>query len=236
MSDGGIDTSRIVIMNSDGSNMQELGPGCMPSLSPDNKEIVFSQPSQGIVKMKADGSGRTQIDASGWGTQWSPDGKHIAWAIGNRVILMNTETNQRSQLLNAEQSAAFGYIYWNLGWSQNGKTIAFKARKQDGSGFVVAVADADSETGFGVVYDGPDHINEDFTMSPDGRQVLISLRQQGATTAKLFVVNRDAPRVLKLLPGQPETWNVPGGDWSPDGKTIAFSAATPLETIEWPLK
>ena len=136
-------------------------------------------------------------------------------------------------MLTAEQSAQFGYVYWNLGWSQNSKSIAFKARKRDATGFVVAVADADSATGFVVVYEGPDHINEDFTMNPDGQQVLISLKLQAASTAKLFIVNRSAPGVLKLLPGQPESWNIPGGDWSPDGKQIAFSAFTPPQPVEW---
>jgi len=236
MSKGGVETSRIVVMNSEGKDMKDLGPGCMPSFSPDNKEIVFSQPSTGIMRMKADGSERKLIDANGWGTQWSPDGRHIAFGLGNNVILLDTKTNKRRQLLTAEQSAQFSYVYWNIGWSQNGNSIAFKARKRDVTGFVVAVADTDSATGFGVVYDGPDHINEEFTMSPDGRQVLISLKRQPETKAKLFLVNRDAPGDLKLLPGQPESWNVPGGDWSPDGKTIAFSATTPPATTEWPLE
>ena len=234
MSDGGIDTSRIVLMNSNGSSMKELGSGCMPSLSPDNKEIVFSQPGAGIMKMNADGSQRKQIDASGWGTQWSPDGKYIAWAAGNNIILLNTKTNQRSKLLTADQSAQLSYVYWNLGWSQNSKSIAFKARKRDASGFVAAVADTHSAKGFRIVYDGQDHINEEFSLDPDGRQVLISLKRQGANAAKLFIVNRDVPGDIKLLPGQPETWDVPGGDWSPDGKTIAFSASAPPAAIEWP--
>jgi hypothetical protein len=233
MSDGGVNTSRIVIMNTDGSDMKVLGPGCMPSLSPDNSEIVFSLPGAGITKMKSDGSGRTQIDASGWGTQWSPDGKTIAWAAGNNIVLLDLKTNKRSKLLTAEQSAQLSYIYWNLGWSQNSKSIAFKARKRDGSGSVVAVSDADSATGFGVVYDGPDHINEEFSLSPDGRNVLISLKRTGAP-AKLFIVNRDMSNDVKLLPGQPEIWDVYGGDWSPDGKQIAFSATVPPVATEWP--
>ena len=98
------------------------------------------------------------------------------------MVLLDLKTNKRSKLLTAEQSAQFSYIYWNLGWSQNSKSIAFKARKRDASGFVVAVSDADSATGFGVVYDGPDHINEEFSLSPDGRNVLISLKLHGGTS------------------------------------------------------
>lgn len=58
MSEGRVETSRIFVMNSDGSGHQDLGPGCLPSLSPDNSEIVFTQP-MGIMKMRADGSGRS---------------------------------------------------------------------------------------------------------------------------------------------------------------------------------
>lgn len=136
--------------------------------------------------------------------------------------------------MTADQSAQLSYVYWNLGWSQNSKSIAFKARKRDASGFVAAVADTHSAKGFRIVYDGQDHINEEFSLDPDGRQVLISLKRQGANAAKLFIVDRDVPGDIKLLPGQPETWDVPGGDWSPDGKTIAFSASAPPAAIEWP--
>ena len=55
MSKGGVETSRILLMNADGSNIRDLGDGCMPSLSGDASEIVFSQPAVGVMKMKAEG-------------------------------------------------------------------------------------------------------------------------------------------------------------------------------------
>jgi hypothetical protein len=82
MSDGKLERSRVVAMNADGSNLQDLGPGSMPCLSPDNAEIVFSQPAVGIIKMKVDGSGRTLLDAKGWGPQWSarwPPYRVVVW-------------------------------------------------------------------------------------------------------------------------------------------------------------
>lgn len=235
MSNGGTETSRIVVMNSDGSNMRDLGPGCMPSLSPDKKEVVFSQPSSGIMRMNADGSSRKLVDPSGWGTQWSPNGKSIAWASGSNVVLLDPKTNKRRQLLTAEQSAQLSYVYWNLGWSLDSKSIAFKARKADRTGDVLAVADVDSTAGFRIIYAGPDRINEDLTWHPDGRDVVVSLLIPPSKTSKLFLINRDTPAAPKLLPGQPADWNVLGSDWSPDGTTIAFSAQMPPQPVEWPL-
>lgn len=235
MSNGGTETSRIVVMNSDGSNMRDLGPGCMPSLSPDKKEVVFSQPSSGIMRMNADGSSRKLVDPSGWGTQWSPNGKSIAWASGSNVVLLDPKTNKRRQLLTAEQSAQLSDVYWNLGWSLDSKSIAFKARKADRTGDVLAVADVDSTAGFRIIYAGPDRINEDLTWHPDGRDVVVSLLIPPSKTSKLFLINRDTPAAPKLLPGQPADWNVLGSDWSPDGTTIAFSAQMPPQPVEWPL-
>ncbi|MEQ9411141.1 MAG: DUF1583 domain-containing protein, partial [Fuerstiella sp.] len=128
MSMGGTNTSRIVMLQPDGSDARDLGPGCMPSLSPDNKQLVFSQPGAGIVRMNVDGTGREQLDARGWGTQWSPDGRYIAWGDRSRnITLLDTQTGRRRALLTPAQQAQVGQIYWNLGWSQDSRSIGFKS-------------------------------------------------------------------------------------------------------------
>lgn len=234
MSAGGVDTSRIVIMNSDGSGFQDLGPGCMPSLSPDNSEIVFSQPAVGIMKMKADGTDRKVLESNGWGTQWSPNGRYIAWASGNNIVLLDTKSGIRRNMLTAEQTGQVGYVYWNMGWSLNSTSLAFKARSADSSKTFLAVADADASNGFGIVYSGTDYINEDFTWHPDGRRVVCSLFDQARGASGLTMMNRDAPENPEPIEGQPANWNVLGGDWSPDGRQIALSAHELPQPVDLP--
>ena len=49
MSNGSTSTSKIIVLNADGSDVKDLGLGCMPSFSNDGSRIVISQPGQGIV-------------------------------------------------------------------------------------------------------------------------------------------------------------------------------------------
>ena len=125
------------------------------------------------------------------------------------------------------------YIYWNIGWSLDSKSIAFKARSADGPGTFLAVADSDSPDGFRIVFPGPGYINEDFAWHPDGRRVVFSVVDQPSNISRLVFVNRDAPGIPERIPGQPDDWNLLGSDWSPDGKQIAFSAHALPKPVEW---
>jgi Tol biopolymer transport system component len=92
MSTGSTTTSHVVVLDRDGSKMTDLGRGCMPSLSKDGKTIVFSDPGAGIVQMDADGKNRKTLERSGWGVQYSPDGKHIAYASRSNITLIDPQT------------------------------------------------------------------------------------------------------------------------------------------------
>ena len=234
MSDGSAEESRVIIMNSDGSGLQDLGPGSMPSPSPDNSAIVFSQPTVGIIRMHADGSGRKLLNARGWGPQWSRDGGHIAWALGNNVTLMDVKTNKRRKLMTNAQSALFGYVYGNLSWSPDGKSIAFKARSRDRTNTFMVVSDTDTAAGFRMLYSGPDQIMEDVTWHPDGRRVVFAVVDQTSGLSKLIMVNRDSAAIPEQLTGPPADWTILGSDWSPDGMQIVFSAHLPSQPVDWP--
>ncbi|MFO1003906.1 MAG: hypothetical protein U0936_26545 [Planctomycetaceae bacterium] len=74
-------------MNRDGTDKTDLGPGCVPSLSADGQHVVFSDPREGIVRMKSDGSERETIEQeTGWGAQWSPDGRQFRGAAGHALL------------------------------------------------------------------------------------------------------------------------------------------------------
>ena len=234
MSMGGTDTSHVMIMNADGSDIRDLTTGCMPSLSPDGKQIVFSRAGAGIMKINSDGTKLEQIERSGWGTQWSPDGRYIAWGQGNNITLLNTRTDERHSLLTDEQASQLRYIYWNLGWSHDGRSLAFKARDAATDSDLVVVADVDSPDGFKVLYSGKG-INADFTWHPNGKTVLFSAKDSSANAPRLFTIDRDTDQPPELLPGQPDDWKIFDCDWSPDGQRIVFCATAPPQPIEWPV-
>lgn len=233
MSMGGIDTSHVVLMNVDGSDVRDLGPGCMPSLSPDGKDVVLSQPGNSIVRMKSDGSDRKTIENNGWGTQWSPDGRFIAWGAGSQIILLDTLSNERRELLSAEQASMLGSVYWNLGWSHDSKWIAFKGRRNNANNGMVIVASVESKDGFKILYEGPNRVNEDFTWHPDNMHVVFATRVPPNSKLKLAKISRENPGTVEILPGQPTDWDMLDCDWSPDGKRIVFAAQLPPEPVEW---
>ncbi|HAH46258.1 MAG TPA: translocation protein TolB, partial [Planctomycetaceae bacterium] len=71
---------KITIANADGTEPKIIGAGAMPSFSPGGHRIAFSQLSpSGVAIMNADGTNPTLIESGGWGAQWSPDGKKIAY-------------------------------------------------------------------------------------------------------------------------------------------------------------
>lgn len=233
MSTGGTDTSHIVLMNQDGTNMKDLGLGCMPSLSPDGLQVVCSDPREGIVRMKADGSDREPIERNGWGTQWSPDGRTIAWGSGTQIVLLDVKTNRRRDLLTSEQSAMLGSVYWNLGWSPDSQWIAFKARRATGNDGMVVVANVKSPDEFKILYEGPNRINEDFTWHPDNAHVVCAMRTPAHSKLRLVKISRVHPAAPEILPGQPADWDVLDCDWSPDGKHIVFAAMALPAPVDW---
>lgn len=54
MSKGSQSTAHVFVVNADGSNLKDLGTGCMPSFSGDGTRIVCSVPGKGIVTMQSD--------------------------------------------------------------------------------------------------------------------------------------------------------------------------------------
>ena len=235
MSKGGVDTSRILLMNADGSNVRDVGEGCMPSLSEDASEIVFSQPAVGIMKMKPDGTNRAVLERSAWGVQWAPDGRTIAFASGNNIMLLDAKTGKRGPLLTAQQAATLSGIFWNFGWSGNSRSIGFKATLQNGDSSVIVI-DIDSEDSLQTVFSSPLYFPEDVALSPDAKTVIFPAFTPERTRASFMFVDRSTRTPAFPFLEQFRNWSITGVDWSPDGRTIAFTATTPPATTEWPLE
>jgi len=229
LSRGTPSTARVHLFDRDGTNPRDLGAGGMPSLSPDGKHIAFNWP--GIMLMKSDGSERTQLTRNGLGVHWSPKGEMIAWSTGRNITLYDVDTKVTRELLTPEQMRLVGRVFWNPGWSNDGRRIAFHGLVR--GEHLVAVADPDDPDEFKIVHQGTATIYSDFTWFPDNRTVAFSMHYAPTETSQMVSVDTEAPGPTQRLPGQPDDWNVYDLDLSHDGKTVIFSAERPGQMIEW---
>lgn len=232
MSQGSTTTSHIIVLNSDGTELRDLGLGCMPSISPDGQKIAFSVPRSGIVWMDADGSNREVIAAGGWGVQFSPDGKFLAYGRAGQIILMNLKTKAQTELFTGPAARRYASTYWNLGWSHDSKSIAFKGRLNQG-GDEIVVVDIDNPDSPLVLVPDASGINPDFTFTPDNQSVVFSKHNPKHFGAQLYVASRKTPGEYELLPGQPESHKVLGCDWSHDGRFIVLASIVEPEPVDW---
>jgi Tol biopolymer transport system component len=231
MSRGSVASSRVIVLNADGSNVRDLGPGCMPSFSPDGKKIAFTDSGSGVMLMDADGTNREVVDREGWSIQYSPDGKHLAYGKGGNIVLKNLKTGESRDLLTGADAARYSYTYWNLSWSHDSKSVAFKGSLAEQPGAEVVLVDV--ADGSRTVLDSEgESVNPDFTFSQDSQSVLFSKNVPGKG-ARLHLVNRNSPGEIKTLEGQPEDRDLSNCDWSHDGRLIAFTGRLDPQPVDW---
>ena len=233
MSNGGTETSHVIVMNADGTERRDLGSGCMPSFSADGKRIAFSEPGQGIMTMKSDGTDRQVVDRSGWGTQWSPDGKWIAYGKSGNITLFNVKTRESRQLLVGNHATRYSYIYWNLAWSHDSRGVAFKARLRKNNQDELAFAEVDSPDGFSVLQSNATATYPDISFSPDSEQVIAAMDQGDGKGYRLHAIKIKQPGPPKLLDAIPASESVDGVAWSHDGKSIAITVLDIAQPTEW---
>ena len=131
------------IVNADGSDLRDLGQGAMPNFSPDGRRIAYSW--SGVHTINLDGTDKQVIDASGWGGQWSPDGKSIAYGNNRNIIVYDLKSKAKRGIFEGDHAGLYDHTYWNLGWSKDSKYICFKGRRiDDGTNEVVVVSVAGS--------------------------------------------------------------------------------------------
>ncbi len=87
----------MLITDFEGNNLRNLGLGMMPTWSKDRKQLSFSR--SGIEVINADGTKqRSLTNGSGWGAQWSPDGKKIAYYSGLQIMTLDVATEKSTPL------------------------------------------------------------------------------------------------------------------------------------------
>jgi Tol biopolymer transport system component len=213
--------STVAVMNADGSDMRIIGPGAMPSWSPDGMQLVchtYENP-QTIVIMNADGEGRETI-LNHWGSpRWSPKGNRIATIGEARTISLYDLTT------GAERTIFRGpYSLWQ-GFSISPDGLRFCFGDTEGG---VGLATLDERTmQASVRWLVKSGTTQHSSWSPDGQRIVFQWKRPDQEIYQLYLIDADGNEKPQLLPGQNPTRHNCDPDWSPDGKTIVFNSQTP---------
>jgi len=211
---------QLYLINADGSNVRQLtfaaGGASLPSWSPDGAHIAYTDGASGqIAIMDADGTNSrllTRDAGQHCCSTWSPDGAQIAYSGPDGQIY---SIDASSEIVGAtpRRLTQDSVQHWTPRWSPDGARIAFSSKnaiyvmRLDGSGVQrLTTSGADN---WGPVW------------SPDASHIAFATNRDGH--AEIYVMRADGGEQVNL------TQN-PGADndglpaWSPDGRTIAYTA------------
>ncbi|MGD0517815.1 MAG: TIGR03067 domain-containing protein [Thermoguttaceae bacterium] len=222
--------SHIFVANSDGSSPKDLGDGAMPRWSPDGKQICYIRFSEsGIWIVNADGSNSHLIDSNYGSADWSPKKNELVCTFvesSNGNLRVRNLDSQESRVLLTKQ---YSYIYWRISWSPDGKSICYKGQLPDDTAEIAVVSAEGQEKGFIILLpnkeiSGVKSFENYPTWSPDGKQILLSMRMEGDTNNQYYLLDPLGKSPPKKLAGQDPSRNYFDSSWSPDGKKIVLSS------------
>jgi Tol biopolymer transport system component len=196
-----------------------------------------------LYVMNADGSGKRRLARSPKGDgdlAWSPDGRKLAFAIQPRgsagVCDRAGACNDEIFVINADGSGLRRLTRnaapdGHAAWSPDGRKIAFLSQG-DGTGADVFVMNGDGSDQRNLTRKPGNEVDPGW--SPDGRAIVFSAvppgqplwvggsRSASGPYRDVYVMNADGSDQRNLThTTEAEEWT---GGWSPDGRTIAFSA------------
>jgi Tol biopolymer transport system component len=229
--------AHILVVNLNDGSVEDLGRGAMPSWSADGTWIAYSNyaPNHGVYIRQVQGGMEELIEAGGWGIQWSPDGKRLAYARGGNLIIYDLATKTKHAVFPENKPLPYQQIYWNCGWSPDSKRVCFKARRQTMKVWrpavkspaanhrdETAVVNVDGDPQIKVCCDAAD-VAEDVAWHPDGTRVVIPKAGQ------LYEFNPTTNEPPQLFPGLPADRTNAGMCWSRDGEILVFMSFRPRQ-------
>lgn len=224
------DAGRLTLVPVNGGEVTDLGPGAMPSWSPNGKRIAFCRygAGGGVRVMDADGTDEELIDGDGWGVDWSPVGNEIAYpkptSSGMNICIVDSDTEERRMLLESEE---YRWICWNLSWSPDGKSICFVGTRHDGTKEVARVSAQGRDEGFKILFStktAPQYelIRSIVSWAGNSEQILVSMKGPEDRFRQLYVLDAEGEEPPKPFPGQRPHCENEDMAWSSDGKQVAY--------------
>jgi hypothetical protein len=219
------------VVKLDGSDLQSIGFGSAPSLSPDGTRVVYigpnvDGPSDGLYIMDLASGNTTRLPGTTTGDinpLWSPDGSMIAFTRGPssgligapgpyNVVVMN-EDGSNLRLLTEGTDANYA-----MTWMPDGNHLLYNVVSRDGSSLNII----DVQTSEVSILPGFD--TGGVAVSPNGKRLVfeetLPLEKYG-----LSVSDPDGSNRKLLADGDPYIVTVPA--WSPDGNWVIASVHDP---------
>ena len=217
LKDGGTGGSDIWVMERDGGDAHPItdGPGSSwaPSWSPDGTRIAFMRSTadgaEEVWTMDADGSDQQAFAHCGppecvsdTSPAWSPDGGSIAFvrSSGAGAVIPMSIMVWRVDGSGETRSIPIEGATWadELAWSPDGHELAFTRSFEEGTGFGLAIVDADG-TDLRPLAGVPSA--QSASWSPDGQQIAFMAIVDATGRESLFVMSADGtnPREIPGL-------------------------------------
>lgn len=216
--------AHIVLVNLNDGAVEDLGRGAMPSWSADGTWLAYStyDPNHGVYVCQAQGGFEELIEAGGWGIQWSPDGKRLAYMRGSNLIVYDPVTKTKHAVFGEHEELPYWEVYRNWDWSPDSRQICFKGRRRPLAARArsvdeVAIVNVDGDPHLRICCDADD-VADDVAWHPDGSRIVI------AKAGQLYEINPGANDPPRLVPGLPAGRTICGMCWSRDGEILIFSS------------
>jgi Tol biopolymer transport system component len=193
------DASRIYTIGPDGKSQREIGgvPGHAVTLSPDGSRILYMAGTWTAPRLTVsalDGSSTQQItDGSSiaWNSQWSPDGKRIAFtgrdaSNGLAVIIMNSDGSQRRQVTHFPTDQ--GRAQWPA-WSPDGRQLAIQVNNHEAHSSQLWILDVSTGEAHKLAAHDQPYLDETPSWFPDGKRIAFQSNRTGRM--EIWVANMD---------------------------------------------
>lgn len=219
MADAGEGTSdsRLFVISTERDELWLLGNGSMPSWGPDNTKLACSFYSGGVGILTIATQDIVTIDANGWGAQWSPDGKLIAYAVGTELKAYDVAKKSSRTVFNA--MGQYTSLSWNGAWSPDSQRFLFLGTTEDNKKDIASVAvngaDADLKKHL-----EKESLSAKFAWHPTEPRLLFGKYSNDQKRSQLFEIDPTKNGPPKRLEGQDPTLDVMSPTWSPDGKRL----------------